>query len=51
MKHCTLIEDYTDSGLKDVDLVSKFTLLKFIWIREMLDTKIFIHGLQLQIVF
>ena len=39
IKHCTLIGDYTDGGLKDVDLVSKFTSLKFIWIKKMLDTK------------
>ena len=51
IKHCTLIGDYTDGGLKDVDLVSKFfTSLKFIWIKKMLDTKSFIHGLQLQII-
>ena len=41
IKHCTLIGDYTDGGLKDVDLVSKFTSLKFIWIKKMLDTKNF----------
>ena len=35
MKH------YTDGGLKDVDLVSKFTSLKFTWIKKMLDTKNF----------
>ena len=41
IKHCTLIGNYIDGGLKDVDLVSKFTSLKFIWIRKMLDTKYF----------
>ena len=41
IKHCTLIGDYIDGELKDVDLVSKFTSLKFIWIRKMLDTKNF----------
>ena len=41
IKHCTLIGDYTDGGLKDVDLASKFTSLKFIWIKKMLDTKNF----------
>ena len=41
IKHCTLIGDYTDGGLKDVDLVSKFTSLKFVWIKKMLDTKNF----------
>ena len=51
IKHCTLIGDYIDGGLKHVDLVSKFTSLKFIWIRTILDTKTFIHGLQLQIIF
>ena len=45
IKHYTLIVNYIDGGLKDVDLVSKFTSLKFIWIRKMLDTKTFIHGL------
>ena len=44
IKHCTPTGDYTDGELKDVDLVSKFTSLKFIW-------KTFIHGLQLQIIF
>ena len=32
IKHCTLTGDYIDGGLKDIDLVSKFTSLKFIWI-------------------
>ena len=41
IKHCTLIRNYIDGGLKDVDLVSKFTSLKFILIRKMLDTKNF----------
>ena len=41
IKHCTLIGDYTDGGLKDADLASKFTSLKFIWIKKMLDTKNF----------
>ena len=30
IKHCTLTGNYTDGGLQDVDLVSKFTSLKFI---------------------
>ena len=30
IKHCTLIGDYIDGGLEDVDLVSKFTSRKFI---------------------
>ena len=41
IKHCTLIRNYIDRGLKDVDLVSKFTSLKFIMIRKMLNTKNF----------
>ena len=41
IKHCTLIGDYIDGGLKDVDLVSKFTSIKFIWIRKMPDTNNF----------
>ena len=41
IKHFTLIGDYIDGGLKDVNLVLKFTSLKFIWIRKMLDTKNF----------
>ena len=41
INHCTLTGGYIDGGLKDVDLVSKFTSLKFIWIRKMLDTKNF----------
>ena len=40
IKHCTLIGNCIDGGLKDVDLVSKFTSLKFIWIRKMLDKKL-----------
>ena len=39
IEHCTLIRDCIDGGLKDVDLVSKFTSLKFIWIKRMPDTK------------
>ena len=41
IKYCTFIGDYIDGGLKDGDLVSKVTLLKFIWIRKMIDTKNF----------
>ena len=41
IKHCILIGNYIDGKLKDVDLVSKFTSLKFIWIRKMPDTKNF----------
>ena len=41
IKHCTLVGNYIVGGLKDVDLVSKFTSLKFIWIRKILDTKNF----------
>ena len=33
--------EYTNGRLKDVDLASKFTSLKFIWIKKMLDTKNF----------
>ena len=40
IKYCTLIGDYIDGGLKDVDLISEFTSLKPIWIRKMLDTKV-----------
>ena len=41
IRHCTLTGDYTDGGLKDVDLVSKFSSLEFIWIKKILDTKTF----------
>ena len=51
IKCCTLTVDYIHSRLNNVDLVSEFTSLKFIWIRKMPDTKTFIHGLQLQIIF
>ena len=41
IKHYTLIGDYIDGGLKDVDHVLKFTLPKCICIRKMIDTKNF----------
>ena len=51
IKQCTPTGDHIDGGLKDVNLVSKFTSTKYIRIRKMLGTKTFIHGLQLQIIF
>ena len=41
VKHCTPTGGYIDGGLKDIYLISKFTSLKFIWIRNMLDVKNF----------
>ena len=37
IKHSTLIGNYDQGGLKDVDLPSKFASLKYIWIRKMFD--------------
>ena len=37
IKHATLIADYKDGGLKDVDIDSKFESLKFIWIQKLKD--------------
>ena len=34
IKHLTLIGDYIDGGLKDVDLISEFTSLKSVWTRK-----------------
>ena len=41
IEHCKLTGGYTGGGLKDVDLVSKFTSTKFIWIRKIIDTNKF----------
>ena len=35
IKHATLIVDYKDGGLKDVDIDSKFESLKFMWIQKL----------------
>ena len=37
IKHATLIADYKDGGLKDVDIDSKFESLKFMWIQKLKD--------------
>ena len=37
IKHATLIADYKDGGLKDVDIDSKFESVKFMWIQKLKD--------------
>ena len=37
IKHCTLIGDYSVGGYKSVDIETKFHVLKFIWIKKLLD--------------
>ena len=37
IKDATLIADYKDGGLKDVDIDSKFESLKFMWIQKLKD--------------
>ena len=38
IKHSTLIGNYSDGGLKDIDLTSKLESLKFSWIKRLRDT-------------
>ena len=37
VKHSTLIGDYFDGGYKDVDIETKLSSLRTIWIRRFLD--------------
>ena len=37
IKHATLIADYKDGDLKNVDIDSKFESLKFMWIQKLKD--------------
>ena len=37
IKHCTLIVEYEEGGLKDVDIKAKFSALKFLWIKKLKD--------------
>ena len=37
IKHSTLIGDYCEGGLRDVDIDSKLLSLKFIWIKRLRD--------------
>ena len=37
IKHSTLIGDYVDGGYKDVDIETKLSYLRTIWIRRFLD--------------
>ena len=37
IKHSTLIGNYEERGLKDVDLPSELTSIKVIWLRKMLN--------------
>ena len=34
IKHCTLIGEYEEGGLKDLDIEAKFSALKFLWIKK-----------------
>ena len=38
IKHSTLIGDYRESGLKDIDIDAKFRSLKFMWIKRLNDS-------------
>ena len=38
IKHYTIIGNYSDGGLKDIDLTSKLKSLKFSWIKQLRDT-------------
>ena len=37
IKHSTLIGDYVDGGYKDVDIETKLSSLRTVWIRRFLD--------------
>ena len=37
IKHCTLIWEYEEGGLKDVDIEATFSALKFLWIKILKD--------------
>ena len=37
IKHSTLIRDYVDGGLKDIDIEMKFKALKIFWIKRLVD--------------
>ena len=37
IKHCTLIGEYEEGGLKDVDIEAKFSALKLLWIKKLED--------------
>ena len=37
IKHTTLVSDYTNGGLKDIDINCKLCSLKFSWITRLLD--------------
>ena len=37
IKHSTLIGDYVDGGLKDIDIEMKFKALKIFWIKRLAD--------------
>ena len=43
IKHSTLIGEYYDGGLKDIDIEAKFKALKLIWIKRLVMTVI-IYG-------
>ena len=37
IKHCTLIREYEEGGLKDVDIEANISALKFLWIKKLQD--------------
>ena len=38
IKHSSLIEEYRDGGLKDVDIDAKILSLKISWVRQLKDS-------------
>ena len=42
INHSSLIGNYSDGGLKDIDLASKLESLKFSWIKRLRDTTDFL---------
>ena len=37
IKHSTLIADYVEGGYKDIDIKTKLSSLKVIWIKKVMD--------------
>ena len=51
IKHSMLIGHHDDGGFRDVDFLAEFKSVKFIWIKNMLDSLIFTHILMSLIKF
>ena len=41
IKHSSLIGDWTDNGLRDLDVPSSLTSVKFSWIRRLFDNNFY----------